>query len=232
MSSNQQIITILPSDAFDRAVIAVIPLFIDVSIIPLEPAQLTQKPKLPRHALLILNQSQLPHLAILRCQGFAGAVLILTTNPYANLLQKHRILRWGQGSHAVFTAPYALPELLQAIDRLVPLEPENLKMLQTELTAPQRWFKTRVIPTLNRLPDPQALTQIANIITELRAKTPVACHASIEIAGETAQIQQHFRQAIDRIQTAPNDDTILHLRQIFDRWRDIVLSGGEGLGTF
>jgi hypothetical protein len=116
---------------------------------------------------------------------------------------------------------------------LIPLEPENLKMLQNELTAPKRWFKARILPTLKRLErDPQVIAEIADIISEIRAKTPVACHATTQIAGETVQIQQHFRHAIDRLQTAPQPETIVHLRQTFEQWRDLTLSGGEGLGTF
>jgi hypothetical protein len=226
-------IIILSGNPLNAAIFAVLPLFLNPKITLLEPNQLTTQPKIPTKAILILNDTQITHLPNLRLHGFAGAALILSTNPHNNLLQTHRILRWGQGSHAIFTAPYSLLQLLQTIPTLIPLEPENLKMLQNELTAPKRWFKARILPTLKRLErDPQAIAEIADIITEIRAKTPVACHATTQIAGETAQIQQHFRRMIDRLQTAPQPETIAHLRQTFEQWRDLTLSGGEGLGTF
>ena len=67
-------------------------------------------------------------------------------------------------------------------------------------------------------PNPQAITSGAN--------------EAIVIAGQTTQIQQHLRILVDRLQTAPNPETIQHLHQTFEQWRNIVLNGGEGLGTF
>jgi hypothetical protein len=238
MSQQSQPIVIISGNPLNAAIAAVIPLFLDAEIISLSPAQLTTQPKIPTRAILILNDTQISHLPNLRLHGFAGAVLSIATNPHHNPSQKHRILRWGQDSHATFTAPYSLPELLDSIANLVPLEPENLKMLQTELTAPKRWFQSRIIPALKELTqDPTDTSKIAQIVSEIRAKTPVACHASIEIAGETAQIQQHFTYILKDLSSPPlcsdrTSDLLDKLRQTFDRWREIAISGGEGLGTF
>jgi hypothetical protein len=238
MSQQSQQIVIISGNPLNAAIAAVIPLFIDTEVVSLSPAQLTAQPKIPTRAILILNDTQIAHLPNLRLHGFAGAVLSIATNPHHNPSQKHRILRWGQDSHATFTTPYSLPELLDSIANLVPLEPENLKMLQTELTAPKRWFQSRIIPALKELTqDPTDTSKIAQIVSEIRAKTPVACHASIEIAGETAQIQQHFTYILKDLSSSPlspdrTNDLLGRLRQTFDRWREIAISGGEGLGTF
>jgi hypothetical protein len=58
-------------------------------------------------------------------------------------------------------------------------------------------------------------------------QNPVACHATIQIAGETAQIQQHLTTHPDQ-----TPEALDRLRQTFDRWRDITINRGERLGTF
>ncbi len=242
MSQPPQSIVIISGNPLNAAIAAVLPLFLDTKIILLDPRQLNIQPKIPKRALLILNDTQISHLPNLRLHGFAGAVLTICTNPHRNPLQTHRILRWGENSHATFTVPYNLPNLLQAIAELVPLEPENLTMLQNELTAPKRWFQSHILPALKRLTkNPKNTDEIATLIAEIRSKSPVACHATIEIAGHPAQIQQHFSQILDQLQSLPHNPTspsseqiraIEHLKETFEQWRDLTLSGGEGIGTF
>lgn len=191
--------------------------------------------KIPRESILILTENQINSLATFRAYNFAGAVLILTSNPVYTVKEKHRILRWGQDSHTVYNVREQILDLLPKIFSLVPLEPENLKMLQKELQAPKHWLQQQVIPILKRLPKhPEDLDAIANIISEIRASTPSACHSVIEIGGNRAQIQQHFQRLMNilRHSSTPDQDIINQLKQVFEQWRKIVLEAGEGLGTF
>jgi hypothetical protein len=238
MVQKSQQIVILTGSSLNAAIAAVLPLLLNTAIDFLTPIELSTHPRIPKKALLILNEDQLSHLAQFRLQGFAGPVLTITSNLHRSPTQKHRILRWGQQSHATFTAPYNLSELLEQIADLVPLEPENLKMLQQELTAPQRWFKSLILPALRELTtNPTDTSKIASIVAEIRPKTPVACHASIEIAGETAQIQQHFTRILQELASSASSSAqtmalLRQLRETFDQWSTIAISGGEGLGSF
>lgn len=188
-----------------------------------------------KHTLIIFSETQLNHLVALRLKGFRGAVLILALDSFSTLKEKHRILRWGQGSHNSCQPPWLLSDILTQIAELVPLEPENLRMLQHEITAPKRWLQKQIIPTLKRLlKHPEEIEQIALVINQIRADTPVACHAIIEIEGHHAQIQQHFQRLINQLSsTSPTkQDTINKLKQVFEQWHNTVLAVGEGLGAF
>lgn len=210
---------------------------------------LTEAPvKLPKQSVLVLSQAQINQLAGLRLRGFSGAVLVLSTEPFHALKAKYKILRWGQGSHEACQSPWELSALIEAVTELVPLEPENLKMLQKELKAPERWFQRQVVPCLKRLEKQQgnladrkryqarqdAIASLSTIIEKLRSDTPVVCHAVVEIAGRSAQIQQHFQILIEAIAQSQADDAtqIALLRQVFEQWRILTLDGGEGLGAF
>lgn len=195
--------------------------------------------KFPKQSLLLLSQARINKLAGLRLRGLNSGVLILSSDPFETLKQKHRILRWGQGSHDACRFPWVLPDLLKKSLQLAPLEPENLTMLQKELKAPAIWYQRRVVPSLRKLEKQKGdlsteLEAIARIIEDLRAYTPVACHAVVEIGDRSAQLQQHFQILVDQMQQSRcRDETkIALLRQTFERWRDLVLNAGEGLGAF
>ncbi|HAZ46823.1 MAG TPA: hypothetical protein DDW76_30740 [Cyanobacteria bacterium UBA11369] len=200
------------------------------------------KIKLPKQSLLVLSSEQINRLAELRLHNFDGAVLVLASESFDALKAKHPILCWGQGSHDACTYPWKLPDLLEKVVELVPMEPENLKMLQKELKAADRWYQRRVIPCLsklekkpeNRAVDAKALASLATIIEQLRAYTPVACHAVVEVRGDSAQIQQHFQILLEQMGQSDNYDRtqIVLLREVFTKWRDLVMKAGEGLGAF
>lgn len=202
----------------------------------------TEKAKLPKQSVLLLSQEQISQLASLRLLGFGGAVLILSSESFDVLKEKHAILQWGQGSHDVWQFPWTLPGLLTKVTELVSLEPENLKMLQKELKAPEQWFQRRVIPCLKKLEkqqkrqkgDLEAIASLVTIIEELRALTPVACHVVVEIGGRSAQIQQHFQMLLEEMRQSPSlsDAQIQLIYQVFLKWRDLVTKAGEGLGAF
>ncbi|HAX78042.1 MAG TPA: hypothetical protein DCY88_20025 [Cyanobacteria bacterium UBA11372] len=200
------------------------------------------KVKYPKQSVLILSTEQISRLAELRWHGFDGAVLVLGSESFEALGAKHPILLWGQGSHDVCTYAGKLPDLLQKVAELVPMEPENLKMLQKELKAANQWFQRRVIPCLRKLEkmpqngawDAKALASLATIIEQLRAHTPVACHAVVEVGGYSAQIQQHFQILLEQMSQADTCDRtqIVLLREVFAKWRDLVVKAGEGLRAF
>ena len=192
--------------------------------------------KLPRQSILIITENQLNDLATLRLHGFAGAVLILSSNSFASVKEKHRLLRSGAGSHDGCDFPWKLAELLGKISELVPLESENLEMLQEELKAPEKWLKCEIKPRLKRLQQSQEsfldeLEQIALIIKQIRDETRAACHVIVEIEGHTAQIQQHFQQTIEQMRQSqkPEKTMIARLQQIFEQWQKIILGSEEGL---
>ena len=200
------------------------------------------KIKYPKQSILILSAEQITRLAELRLHSFDGAVLVLASESFDALKAKHPILRWGQGSHEACIYPWKLPDLLQKVVELVPMEPENLKMLQQELKAANQWFQQQVIPCLKKLEkrqtdgfwDLKVLASLTTIIEQLRAYTPVACHAVVEIGGRSAQIQQHFQILIEsmQLQGSYDDTQIALLREVFTKWRDLVMKAGEGLGAF
>jgi hypothetical protein len=200
------------------------------------------KVKYPKKSILILSAEQITKLAELRLHGFDGAVLVLASESFDALKAKQPILCWGQGSHDACTYPWTLPDLLQKVVELVPMEPENLKMLQKELKAANQWFQRRIIPCLRKLEkmaengagDAKTLASLVTIIEQLRAQTPVACHAVVEVGGDSAQIQQHFQIILDQMGQADTCDRrqIALLRELFAKWRDLVVKAGEGLGAF
>lgn len=200
------------------------------------------KIKYPKQSILMLSTEQINRLAELRLHSFDGAVLVLASESFNALKAKQPILCWGQGSHDACTYPWKLPDLLQKVVELVPMEPENLKMLQKELKAADRWFQRRIVPCLRKLEKSQekgawdvtALASLVTIIEQLRAETPVACHAVVEVGGNSAQIQQHFQIILEQMGQADTCDRtqIALLREVFAKWRDLVVKAGEGLGAF
>jgi hypothetical protein len=191
--------------------------------------------------VLVLAAAQIHRLARLRLNGFGGGVLILSSDAWASLKAEYKILRWGQGSHDICPLPIKIADLLLKATELVPLEPENLIMLQQELKVSDRWMQQRVIPGLKKLQrqrgkagEAEAIAAIALIIEELRSRTPVTCHVVVEIGGHQAQIQEHFQNLLDKMREAQFDDDtpIKLLRETFAKWHDLVLKAGEGMGEF
>lgn len=225
-----------------NAAATVVSTLLEIEKIKLETPTAKGKVKFPKHSVLVLSTEQISRLAELRLHGFDGAVLILASESFDALKAKHPILLWGQGSHDTCSYPWKLPDLLQKVVELVSMEPENLKMLQQELKAANQWYQRRVIPCLKKLEkmqgngtwDAKALSSLATIIEQLRAYTPVAFHAVVEVGGDRAQIQQHFQIVLEQISQADTCDRnqIVMLREIFAKWRDLVVKAGEGLGSF
>lgn len=61
------------------------------------------------------------------------------------------------------------------------------------------------------------------MVEELRALTPVACHAVVETEGHSAQIQQHLRTLMEEMRHSQSCDqrAILTLQQVFEQWRNL-----------
>ena len=150
----------------------------------------------PRSTAAVLTENQLPFLAKLRLAGFSGAVLVLSQESFTTLKRQYPILRAGQGSHDACPAPWHLPDLLNRVTKLVPLERENLEILQHKLAIPRDWLQQAIIPHLQQLrqPDcnvPQELQALENIVQQLRQQTPDVCHYEI-VVGSRGQKQIQF----------------------------------------
>jgi hypothetical protein len=69
-------------------------------------------------------------------------------------------------------------------------------------------------------------------VINLRACTPVACHAVVKIGGRKAQIQEHFKMLVEELRNLQDFDNrpVVLLRELFERWRSVLLDVGEGVG--
>lgn len=211
-----------------------------VSLNPL----LERLPSVPRQSVILLTENQISTLPGLRLKGFRGAVLVISPCSLTTLKKQYRILCWGEESHEAFAPNANLHTLLIKVIELVPLEPENLDLLQKELKlAPEKLLKQQVFPLLKRLQSQSSyvekdLDSLAELVERFRSQTPATCHTIVEIAGHRAQIQQHFRTYIERLRAYQRDNQeasanlewlTANLRQVFERWRDGVRSSGEML---
>ncbi len=227
-------ILIVSGSPATAATAAVLSVLLDIPQQAIAPESISKSLKLPRRSLLILTETQLNHLAALRSSKFAGAVLVLCYTPFNTVKAKHRILRWGKGSHDGCDFPWQLTDILTKAAALVPMEPENLKMLRNELKAPVRWFQQRLQPRLRRMQQAKGncdrdLEAIVELTAQLRDKTPVTFHAIVEIDGDRAQLQQHLNTAIAQLsQNGTRDSTAIDkLAKTFETWRDLVSATGE-----
>lgn len=195
----------------------------------------------PQKSVLIISgisqERQIGRLAGLRLHGFIGGALIISQSSFESLRARHRILRWGHGSHDVCHFPCSLVDLLIKVAEITPLEPENLHLLQNEIKAPDRLIDRRVIPCLKRLGKrnrdlDREINDIITIIGNLRACTPVACHAVVKIGGRKAQIQKHFKMLVEELRKLQDFDNrpVVLLRELFERWRSVLIDVGEGVG--
>lgn len=188
-----------------------------------------------RNATLILTASQIAHLPTLRTQDFAGPVLVLALDSFSDLKGTHRVLRFGQGSHAALTLPFSRNALLNIASDLVPMQPENLRYFQNEMRAISQIYQQRIVPYLQKLEqadqDTALLNEVANVIQELRAQTPFACHTLVTIENEHLQIQQHLRKALANLEAQQEPQSaVAYLKTAFAQWYQLVKSAaGERL---
>src|SRR6266404_1098946 len=129
----------------------------------------------------VLGEQYLRFLRFLRLGGFRGPVLVLSPEPFSNLREQYRILRWGHGSHDACKFPLAIEDLLFRVDKLLPLQAENFKMLQAELKSAPNDLLARVTKSLARLQksagkDTQAVKSIDEAIQFIGKHTRVAFH--------------------------------------------------------
>jgi hypothetical protein len=188
--------------------------------------------KLAVPSILVLTDSQMAQLPILRLQGFRGAVLVVSAEPFAILKQKHRILRFGQGSHDTFEAPWLLESLRDRATQLVPLEPENLRLLQNELKESERLYESQILPCLERLQKSAAseldTKKITEIVSRLVATTPLACHEEVTIDDNSEPLLQHLELGVKELQTPSlRSQGIERLNAGFELWHRLVSSTGE-----
>jgi hypothetical protein len=145
-----------------------------------------------------------------------------------DLRAQYRILRWGHGSHDACKYPLAIEDLLFRVDKLLPLQAENFRMLQAELKSAPNDLLARVTKSLARLQksagkDMQAVKSIDEAIQFISKHTPVAFHADVRIGGRNAQLQEHLRFYLNETTTpAQLDEAIDGLKQTFEAWRDVV----------
>jgi hypothetical protein len=176
----------------------------------------------------VLGEQHLRFLSSLRLQGFRGAVIVLSPEPFSDLRAQHRILRWGHGSHDACKFPLAIEDLLFRVDKLLPLQAENFRMLQAELKSAPNDLLTRVTKSLVRLQksagkDRQAVKSIDEEIQFISEHTPVAFHADVRIGGRNAQLQEHLRLYLAETRTDWQlEKGIDGLKKTFEAWRDIV----------
>lgn len=191
-----------------------------------------------RKSLIIITETQLKYLPILRLGNFSGAVLVLTSTPFSLLKQQYRILRFGYGSHDCIGSYSVLPDLLNKIAELLPLEPENLQLLQKELQTMQKTKSNQItfclenLKYLKNLPyeDKQTIKEIETAIEQLRADARVACHTVVKIGNEDKQLQQHFQTALNNIRIQDQEkksEAISRLEEAFHHLKYLLQSTGE-----
>lgn len=179
-----------------------------------------------RQAILVLAENQvMSTLALFRAQGFSGSVLVISNQPFAQIKRNYRVLRFGQGSHDAFEAPWSFSSLLDRVSQLVPMEPENLEFLQNEIAAPKDLYDEKIAPCLQNLraAGSEQRDQIEEIVEQVRARTPVACHAMVTIANEQKQVQQHLQSALAMMENPQQyDQGKYRLEKAFDAWHERV----------
>lgn len=185
------------------------------------------------NTLLVVTKTTIGRVPQLRLKGFRGPVVVVSTEPFSVLKQHHRVLRFGQGSHATFGPPWDLANLLLAVNSLVPIEPENLVMLQAELRKAQNVYQQKLMPCLEKLKTPgkalnKDIAQLQELIGRLRVTTPVACHELVEISKEKAPLQWHLQQSVNELSQPDHYEYGLQrLNDAFQAWHEKVSGTGE-----
>ncbi|MEL7357840.1 MAG: hypothetical protein AAFN40_14880 [Cyanobacteria bacterium J06560_6] len=223
----------MQTDALSTATATVLALLLDAELHLMDRKQLPTSIDLDGPSLLITAENALDGLSALRLCGFSGAVIAFSPDSFEQVKQRHPIMRWGQGSHGICSATSTVACLLAQIANMYPLEPENLAMLQNQLTAPVTWLDEKIVPLLNTLQESdenrqQHINELATFIQDLREITPVVYHTIADVGGQEIQIQHHFRDKLDKIMSepSPKKESCALLRQVFEQWRDLVLALG------
>ncbi|MBN3957452.1 hypothetical protein [Nostoc sp. NMS8] len=191
-----------------------------------------------KKSVIIMTESQLAYLPMLRLENFSGAVLVLTSTPFSLLKQQYRVLRFGYGSHDSLGNYWLLPDLLNKIAELVPLEPENFKLLHKELQAMQKIRNNQITSCIEniqylkdlRYQDNQKIKEIEKAVEQWRSDARVACHTVVKIGDESQQLQQHFQTALNNISIQDNEQryqAISRLEEAFNHLKDLLQSTGE-----
>ncbi len=181
-----------------------------------------------RQTILVIAENQIVStLANFRSKGFSGAVLVVSGKPFDQIKRNYRVLRFGQGSHDAFEAPWSISSLLMKASQLVPLEPENLRFLQNEIVAPKYLYEEKIAPCLQQLRaskyGSQSLVKVEEVVEQVRAKTPVACHAVVTIADEQKQVQQHWQSAVVMMKNPLQySQGIQRFEKAVDAWKERV----------
>ncbi|MEO1396912.1 MAG: hypothetical protein AAFV90_28880 [Cyanobacteria bacterium J06634_5] len=223
----------MQSDVLSTATATVLALLLDAELHLIDRTELPASIGLEGPSLLIIAENALDNLSTLRLCGFSGAVVAFSPDSFEQVKQRYPVMRWGQGSHAICLATSTVARLLAQIAKMYPLEPENLAMLQNQLTAPVSWLDEKISPLLSALQDSdenrqQHIDELATIIRDLREITPVVYHTIADIDGQPLQIQHHFRDKLDDAMSAqsPKRESLALLKQVFEQWRDLVLALG------
>jgi hypothetical protein len=236
LAYSYQAILFIQQDRLAATTATVIGFLQNIPALPWEPGD---SRKIPPDILLVVTKAAIVNVPQLRLNGFRGPVLVVASEPFSVLKQQHRVLRFGQGAHTTFGPPWSLANLPEILNPLIPLEPENLALLQAELREAKKTYQESLLPCLERLqlpgrPLPEDMEQLQTLIGKLRVRTPFVCHEIVTISGETAQLQQHLEQAVAELQ--PVDELnyknsysqgLQRLTEAFTVWHAKVSASGE-----
>lgn len=208
----------------------------------LNPKTIQQTPSLPQEAVLILTDNQiLPNLALLRLQGFAGAVLVLSYNSPERVKENYPILYYGISSHRIVPFFWPIPTILGQIIQLKPMGKDNLNDLKKRLQAPIEKLDEINLLVENIEKSNNNLEQNLNLLKEiflnLLGYTPDFAHEKFDLADldpDSSRIKKKFNDIIETIRNSPENSRVENLailRQVFQRWLSHVTITGEGLGS-
>lgn len=208
--------------------------------IPYEVTNLREKSTktTPRNTLLIVSESQVNQLKRIRLWGFSGAILVVSSDPFRTLKQRHRVLRFGQGSHESFCAPWDLEVVLPQLSNLRSLAPENLQLLQKEIKASELILEKHIEPFKKQLEfidkagqvEDKDIERLEEAISKIRKDLPVACHAvvtvTVGVEARSKQIQEHFQDALKFLRDRSVDDIrygVQLFMKVFSRLQHYVI---------
>ena len=185
-------------------------------------------------ALLIVgsfpNRDDVPLVLRLRRTGFAGPVLVVTTGTYGALLEKHRVLAFGEGSHGSWSPSNGLGSLVEQATGLLPLEPENLQMLQREIEMRVRRPAQRVHQILAQLkpgvPAPSTAAHgLRDLIGELRCSSSRPCHNVVTVGDQTSTLHAHFERLMGSLSESSVvvPSIIAEIEQAVNRWEKLAI---------
>jgi hypothetical protein len=239
---------ILEADRVSQAIATVASTLLNLPISRFDPTDDQADCKLLEHSILILTESRIKVLSVLRSRkfNFRGAVLVVSSQPFSVLKQKYRILCAGQGSHASFSDPWQVLDLQSHLATLLPLQPENLRLWRQESQEFEHRNKAKIascqkdLQVLKNTPNihsavwSEHLKQLEQTVGTLRIETKFACHTPVAVLPDNGcrPIKDHLEQAFKELRT-PNQrhQAISRLEQALNHLSDLLLSSVEPISN-